>query len=353
MQIMKHTLRFLLLFASMAAIGALSSHAAINVSGLRCEDAVNPLGIDAAKPRLSWLLTSSERGQAQTAYQILVASDKDKLRSDQADIWDSGKVVSDQSIQVLYKGPTLSSRQRYFWKVRVWDKSGVASTYSESAFWEMALLSPRDWKAHWIGFTGGWLGRALYFRSDLTLAKPVRRARVYVSGIGYYELRLNGIKVGDNVLDPGFTDYTKRVLYATYDVGSELKTGHNVIGVTVGNGWWNRPQLLLQLEVTYTDGSDETFGTLSSFNQNNGTWRVTSGPILTTAFMTGRSTMPGLRSRDGTPWSETRIGTAIISTGRRAGRFPTPSLVRVESWFHRQSIPSRWWIPFGLFQSRK
>jgi alpha-L-rhamnosidase len=306
MQIMKHTLRFLLLFASMAAIGALSSHAAINVSGLRCEDAVNPLGIDAAKPRLSWLLTSSERGQAQTAYQILVASDKDKLRSDQADIWDSGKVVSDQSIQVLYKGPTLSSRQRYFWKVRVWDKSGVASTYSESAFWEMTLLSPRDWKANWIGFTGGWLGRALYFRSDLTLAKPVRRARVYVSGIGYYELRLNGIKVGDNVLDPGFTDYTKRVLYATYDVGSELKTGHNVIGVTVGNGWWNRPQLLLQLEVTYTDGSDETFGTLSSFNQNNGTWRVTSGPILNNSVYDGevydaRLEKPGWDSLVGDP----------------------------------------------------
>jgi alpha-L-rhamnosidase len=106
---MRHSFRFLLLFASMAAMGALSSHAAINVSGLRCEFAVNPLGIDAAKPRLSWLLTSSKRGQKQTAYQILAASDENKLQSGQADIWDSGKVASDQSIQVSYKGPTLSS----------------------------------------------------------------------------------------------------------------------------------------------------------------------------------------------------------------------------------------------------
>jgi alpha-L-rhamnosidase len=287
---MRHPLRNLLLLIQIAALGVLCSYAEIKVTDQRCESSVNPLGLDAITPRLSWILTSSERGQRQTAYQILVASDEDKLKNDQGDIWDSGKVTSDQSNQVLYQGSTLTSRRRYFWKVRAWDKDGVAGPYSEAAFWEMALLSPQDWRAQWIGYMGGWAGRALYFRSDITVSKPVQRARIYVVGLGYHELRLNGSKVGDHVLDPGVTEYTKRVLYSTYDVTSQLQPGPNTIGVIVGNGWYGVPRLLLQLEVNYVDGSQDTFYSHQGFSaQNNGQWRVTSGPILENSIYDGET----------------------------------------------------------------
>jgi len=287
---MKHPVRSLLLIMQLAVISVLISHAEIRVTGPRCESTVNPLGVDALKPHLSWILTSSQRGQKQTAYQILVASDEDKLRGDQADIWDSGKVASDQSNQVLFQGPALASRGRYYWKVRAWDKDGAAGPYSDIAYWEMALLSPEDWTGEWIGHTGGWLGRALYFRSNLTIRKTVRRARIYVSGLGYYELRLNGQKVGDHVLDPGFTDYSKRVLYATYDVASQLQPGANTIGVIVGNGWYGLPKILLQCEVTYVDGSHDIIYTHSaSADPANGPWSVTNGPILANGVYDGET----------------------------------------------------------------
>lgn len=270
--------------------GKASAPAMIAVTDLRCESTVNPLGIDAEKPALSWTLTSSVKAQKQTAYQILIASDEDKLQKGQADIWDSGKVVSDQSTQVAYGGPALRSRRRYFWKARAWDKDGEASPYSETAWWEMALLSPLDWKAEWVGFLSGWSGRAHYYRSDITIVKPIERARVYVSGLGYYELRLNGSKVGDHVLDPGVTDYTKRVLYSTYDITGKLNAGKNTIGVIVGNGWYGVPRLILQCEITYADGSIDTLYTHRGFDdKRGGHWSVTSGPILGNSIYDGET----------------------------------------------------------------
>ena len=264
--------------------------AALAVTELRCESAVNPLGIDASRPALSWILTSSQKGQKQTACQILVASDEDKLREEQADIWDSGRVASDQSTQVAYGGPALVSRRRYFWKVRAWDKDGAASPYSETAWWEMALLTPQDWKAQWVGSLNGWPGRALYFRSDIAVSKPVERARVYVSGLGYYELRLNGSKVGDHVLDPGVTDYAKRILYSTYDITNQLNNGPNTIGVIVGNGWYGVPRLILQCEITYTDGSFDTVYSHQGWSpEDGGRWLVTSGPILDNSIYDGET----------------------------------------------------------------
>ena len=261
---------------------------AITVTDLRCESAVNPLGIDAVSPRLSWVLTSSEKGQKQTAYQILVASDEAGLRNEQPDIWDSGRVVSDQSTQVVYGGPALLSRRRYFWKVRAWDKDGAAGPYGGTAWWEMALLSPQDWKAEWVGSLAGWPGRALYFRCNFTSSKAIERARIYVSGLGYYELRLNGFKVGDHVLDPGVTDYAKRILYSTYDVTSKLERESNTIGVIVGNGWYGVPRLILQCEITYADGSIDTIYTHQGYYQEpGGRWLVTSGPILENSIYSG------------------------------------------------------------------
>jgi len=161
---------------------------------LRCEYATNPLGIDAAHPRFSWKLISNQRGQVQSAYQVLVGSNEENLKANRGDIWDSGKVNSDQSIHIVYGGKPLGSGKRYYWKVRVWNATGQASAYSDPTWWEMGLLKPEDWSAKWIGGIGG---KNLFRKGkEFVLNKTIKRARVYISGLGYYELRINGDKVG-------------------------------------------------------------------------------------------------------------------------------------------------------------
>lgn len=266
---------------------AVQNSGAVTVRDLRCEYAVNPLGVEVKEPRLSWRLDSAERGQKQTAYQILVASSQQHLLADQGDLWDSGRVPSSSSIQVVYKGKPLSSRQRCYWKVRVWDKNGRASRYSGPSFWEMGLLSPKDWSAEWIGYPAGWPGRALYFRYDFELPRAAQQGRAYIAGLGYYELSLNGLRVGDHVMDPAPTDYSKRVLYATYDITPYLRQGPNAIGVIVGNGWYGMPKLLMQLEVTFADGSSAKFFTRGGHTDLGREWRLTSGPIVANSIYDG------------------------------------------------------------------
>lgn len=267
----------------------IGAYGAPSVAQVRCEYAENPLGLETTQPRLSWVIHSERRGERQTAYQILVASSEAKLNADQPDLWDSGKVVSDQSVQVPYQGSALASRQRCCWKVRIWARDGQPTAYSPTAFWELGLLSPQDWQAEWVGYTAGWAGRALYFREQFSVSKPVERARAYIAGLGYYELRINGSKVGDHVLDPGQTEYGKRVLYATYDVAPHLKPGKNAVAVVVGNGWYGMPKLLVQLEVTYRDGSVEKFCTHGGGAGASTPWRVTDGPILGNSVYDGET----------------------------------------------------------------
>ena len=252
-------------------------------TGLRCESRIDPLGIDEAHPRLSWVLESARRGQGQTAYQVLVATSPAALAAHRGDLWDSGRVVSSQSVQVAYGGALLESRAVCYWKVRVWDASGRVSPWSAPARWEMALLSPRDWTAVWVndGKPNPASDEGFYtedpaplFRREFTLRAAVVRARLYITGLGYYEASLNGARVGDRVLDPGWTAYASRVYYSTYDVTRELRQGGNCLGVTVGNGWYNplplrmwgrlnlrehllvgRPRFIAQLEVELADGS--------------------------------------------------------------------------------------------------
>src|SRR5437016_4923029 len=121
----------------------------VSIGELHCEGLENPLGIDATRPRLSWIMQSKERGERQTAWQVCVASTQAKLKADQGDLWDSGKVLSDQTIQVRYGGKPLTAHAECFWKVRTWDKSGKQSAWSQPAHWTMGLLSPSDWKAEW------------------------------------------------------------------------------------------------------------------------------------------------------------------------------------------------------------
>jgi len=264
------------------------------VIDLRCEYRVNPLGIDVKRPRLSWKLQSQQRGQKQTAYQIRVAD------ADRNSLWDTGKVDSNRSIHIEYAGRPLASRLRCYWKVRVWDKDGKPSPWSAAAWWETSLLEPDDWRARWIndGKTNPTRDEDLYkedpaplFRKTFTLPKAARKARLYVTGLGYYEARLNGQAVGDHALDPAWTAYSKRVFYSTYDVTELLRDGANSLAVTLGNGWYNPlplrmwghlnlrqhltigwPRFIAQLEIELADGSRTAIVSDES-------WKVTEGPV--------------------------------------------------------------------------
>ena len=291
------------------AFGIADTRAAVVVvQNLRCEGRTNPLGIDAARPRLGWVLQSERRGENQTAYQVLAASTAAGLARSEGDLCDSGKVASSESVQVAYGGRPLGSSQRVWWKVRVWGTDGVASDFSEAAWFETGLLAPDAWRAKWIQRRSSAAvpeermfddHPAPLLRTEFTLDKPITRARAYVSGLGYYELRINGERVGDHVLDPGWTSYARRVLYSTYDVTAQLRSGRNAAGVMLGNGWFNplplrmwghvnprdaltigEPRAIAQLVVDFADGTSITIGTDES-------WRVSDGPILRNSVYLG------------------------------------------------------------------
>jgi alpha-L-rhamnosidase len=283
----------------------------LKVVSLNCEYEVDPLGIDVARPRLSWVLEAAEpgaRGLRQTAYQILVATNPDKLRAGEGDLWNSGKVDSGASNQVEYAGQALASRARCWWKVRAWDQFGKVSSWSEPGAWTMGLLRASDWAGHWISGSAGLDdASAVYLRQVARLPQRPVRATAYICGLGYYQLYLNGQRVGDHVLDPGFTDYDRRVLYVTYDVSHLLRAGENAVGVILGNGWyhpitpdlfgfekapWRQPpKLLMNIDVEFSDGSRRTIASDSS-------WKWSTGPIVFNCIRAGitydaRLNMPG------------------------------------------------------------
>ena len=441
---------------------------------LQCEGMQEPLGIDISHPRLSWQLRDSRRGARQSAYEVRVASSTDALAQDHVDVWDSGRVDSDQSVNVPYGGPAVESRRRYYWQVRVWDAQGQASPYSQATWWEMGLLSSSDWKAKWItrdlplergdyesgpkwiwaandnaltnatpgkhdfrlrfnlgrkpkdatlfitakdnlaawvngkqvvvespmgkfgrardpwgyfrvipvgkllnaganslaaeaivqidherppqaGFiallrvemadgkverfisgpdwktgpeqTGdAWVAQAFddsswtnaavvaevgqaplgtpwpaepvdLLRRNFSVAKTVRSARIYSSALGTYQLYLNGQRVGNDILAPGWTDYRKRIVYQVYDVTSQVKQGANAIGAILGGGWyadglgWLQTRfnfgpppvrLLVQLEIEYSDGSRDSVISDES-------WKATQSPILRSEIYNGEN----------------------------------------------------------------
>ncbi|MCP4261353.1 MAG: family 78 glycoside hydrolase catalytic domain [Planctomycetes bacterium] len=290
------------------------------VRDLRCEYRVNPLGIDIVKPRLSWMMDSNQRDQMQSAYQILVADSDEKLRRNQGELWDSGKVASGQSHQVVYEGESLKSRMRCFWKVRVWDKEGKASAWSKPAMWTVGLLNPRDWQAKWIGYDkelqdsankGKADPNALvlppppYLRRAFWVGQSIKRAVVYASALGLYELHINGKRIGEDYFTPGWTDYPTRIYYQTYEVTDFVKKGSNAIGAILADGWYagylgfgkkrehygNTPRLFVQLEIEYEDGYIQKVVT-------NGTWKARYGPLIESDFLMGeiydgRKEMPG------------------------------------------------------------
>ncbi len=297
----------LFLCASLSWLAVTTVNAALLPVELRCEYLANPVGIDATSPRLSWCEQSDERGAKQTACRILVASSRELLKQNAGDLWDSGKVAGDQAASVTYAGKALISRQPCFWKVCVWDTDDKPH-WSDTASWTMGLLAPDDWKGQWIGLdepprempattnkamqvANEIASRRLaarWLRKEFAVSKKVKQATAYFSGLGLSELYVNGQKVGDDVLSPGLTDYTKRAFYVTRDVTPMIQAGHNALGVILGNGRffaprdkfqkvkiqnYGFPKLRLQLEVEYTDGTHDEIVSDSS-------WKLTTaGPI--------------------------------------------------------------------------
>ncbi len=267
------------------------STSSLRVQDLRCDYQLNPLGIESKEPRLSWQLTSNQRGATQSAYQI-------QVKDHRGELWDSGKVSSDQSLHIPYRGPALCSRQRCTWQVRVWDSNDQPSAWSEPGWWEMGLLQREDWQAHWI--EPDWdedpavFNPSPYLRTPFTLRTQPISARLYVTAHGLYEASLNGQRVGDAYFTPGYSSYHHHLLYQTYDVSDLLHEGENVAGVILGDGWYRgslgitsqrntygqRLGLLWQLVVSYADGSEQII-------VSDERWRATTGPILSSDLKEG------------------------------------------------------------------
>jgi alpha-L-rhamnosidase len=257
------------------------------VAGLRCELSVDPLGIDVAQPRLSWISGGDGRGQRQSAWQVIVASSADLVDANRGDLWDSGKVASDQTTDVRYAGAVLSSSERVWWKVRTWDGDGRATGWSAASTWTMGLLSTDDWRAAWITAPGA--SESLMLRRDFNVRAGLRRAVAHVCGLGQYELSINGAKAGDDLLSPGWSAFEKTTLYDTRDVTSLLREGPNAAGLILGNGMYDVERrgrfakftgslgplrAILHLRLEYRDGTVDVVGTDES-------WRASQGPIST------------------------------------------------------------------------
>ena len=272
----------------------------LSAAQLRCEYKTNPIGLDVVKPRLSWKIQAAPRNVRQSAYQIRASASSQDLEAGRRLLWDSAQVRSDASVHVVYGGPSLLTGQRVYWQVRVWDQNGNASPWSDAAFWEMGLLQASDWKARWIqpDLTEDTSRSepAPLLRRDLTLRRSVKQARAYVTAFGLYEVEINGRRVGEQLFTPGWTAYDSRLQYQTYDVTDLLRQGANAIGVTLGDGWYRgflgfvgqrnvygeRLALLLQIAMTYDDGTTETIG-------SDAAWKSSTGPIRRSDIYNGET----------------------------------------------------------------
>jgi alpha-L-rhamnosidase len=296
------------------------------VTQLACQYKLNPQGVEVAKPHLSWQLQSSLSNIKQIAYRVLVADDIAKLNAGIGNVSDSKKIPSSASIQVIYNGAPLKAAKTYYWKVMVWDNQKHASTWSAVGSWQMGLLTKADWhNAAWIAYDKipdssvivpfhhgrgpkklGYANDVLpLLRKSITISKTVKKATMYISGLGHFDLSVNGKKAGDHFLDAGWTQYNKQALYVPLDVTYLLKPGKNTIGVMLGNGFYyiprdkryrkltgayGHPKMICRLVIENTDGSiDNVVSDVS--------WKVAPGPITFSSIYAGEDYNAGLEQK--------------------------------------------------------
>lgn len=292
-------------------------NAQLSVSNLRCESTTNPLGIEAATPKLSWQLQSKQQNVLQTAYRILVADDEALLKKNIGNVWDSKHIKSTASIQVAYAGKALQAAKKYYWKVQVWDNKGNVSAWSSIQQWQMGLLQLKDWSnAKWIAYEnlpdslkiipaahgngkkewGKRLNVLPLFRKTFSVTKKIKLATAFICGLGQFEMSINGKKVGDHFLDPGWTKYSKQAQYVSFDVTTHFNTGTNAIGVMLGNGFYyipgeryrkmtgayGYPKMIAKILVEYADGTSSTIISDES-------WRTSSSPITYSSLYGGEN----------------------------------------------------------------
>lgn len=313
--------RYLFVFFYWMLTATLQAQVDFSVSHLTCEQEENPLGIENLHPRFSWQAHAISRNFVQTAYQVVVADTPEALlpEDEKKKLWDSGKVNSSESVLVPYRGKPLKSNTTYYWQVRIWNKSGQVSSWSTIQQFRMGLLTVSDWKnADWIALepdkTGELVTTGIHgplvqnklgdtkigmyqlplLRKEFQLKKPLRHATAYISGLGQFEMFLNGKKVGANFLDPGWTKYDKCALYVSFDVKEQLQNGANAIGVMLGNGFYNipreryykmlasygAPKMIMKLFLEYEDGSTQVI-------TSDKTWKATGGPITYSSIYGG------------------------------------------------------------------
>jgi alpha-L-rhamnosidase len=377
-------LKYLLAISAILLTFNVSAQNLISVMNTACESKINPVGIGTAHPRLSWVINSSGRDIRQSAWHVLVSDHPDQLKNNIGNLWDSKVVKSDGSIQVEYAGAPLSSEKKYYWKVQIHDQAGKATAWSETATWQMGLLSVNDWnKATWIGYenfpdsmkvvpgvhgNGDGLGNKAIrrsivpqFRKEFGIEKKIKNATLYISGLGHYEATINGQKVGQSFLAPGWTNYDKTCLYNTYDVTSQLNQGKNAIGVTVGNGFYNinreryrkiviaygYPKMISKLKINFTDGTSTTIVSGTD-------WKCSTSPIVYTSIYGGEDydatleqknwNLPGF---DDSKWKKALPVT--IPSGKLSAETDFPVMVRevIKVKKTEQTEPGKFLFDFG------
>ena len=356
--------------------------AQLNITHLKVEQMTNPTTVDARHPRFSWTnepKNSNEKGKRQTAYRIGVASTRQKAKARQFDVWDSQRQQSDASVLVPYSGRALRSGADYYWCVQTWDEHGVASAWSETASWGMGLLDRNDWKGQWIAPSRTTDTAPMLRKAFATAGNRIEQAKVFICGLGYFQLYVNDQRVGNDELVPGFTNFSHRpqlphqsialednftgyrVLYLAYDVTDHLRKGKNAIGVLLGNGWARPPQdkpmagyycdpcLKCQLEITYADGSKQIVAT-------DNTWRTLPSPIHYNSVYHGelydaRSETEGWAGPhlDDSQWEQ--VACVSGPTGElSAMTAPTDKIVEVrkpKSITRLEGSTARWEVDFG------
>jgi alpha-L-rhamnosidase len=312
---MKKIASVLLLFLMMKTIG----HPQVAVTDLLTENRVNPVGMDVTNPGFSWQLQSDKRNVMQVAYEIKIST----AGKSSTTVWSGNKVMSDSSVHVAYKGPALESGKKYSWQVRVWDNGGKQSDWSAPAFFQMGLLSKSDWQAKWIepGFTEDSSRPCPIFRKQFTSTKKIISATAYITAHGLYDAQINGQRIGDAYLTPGWTSYKTRLQYQVYDVTNLIKNGSNAIGVTLGNGWYRGTigftnsvnvygkdiALLFQMYIVYSDGTSQMI-------VSDDSWKSFTGAISYAEIYNGETidaridktgwTTPGYNDAD---WSGVKV----------------------------------------------